>query len=206
MHASRLSQPPRTPGQCRARQSENRPSVHEGEGESLTSSVPLDQVTQRNAHLLCRFDVTNTNEQSNTTHSEARKEGKRTPTFDGDRVVDVTRDAEQLGSRVALSAERGKPFAVGLCAVNVVDQLIRVGARATQATATRNRPHQSPPRRQIVGATATVSTLATVEGQPYSPQLAGNGGFRRGLPGLPSRLSISPVSSPQMYAPAPRCR
>lgn len=42
--------------------------------------------------------------------------------------------------------------------------------------------NHSGPRRRMVGATATVSTLVTVEGQPYRPTLAGNGGFRRGLP------------------------
>merc|ERR1719163_111310 len=69
-----------------------------------------------------------------------------------------------------------------------------------------NPANHSGPRRRIVGATETVSTLATVVGQPYRPALAGKGGFRRGLPGLPSRDSIRPVSSPQMYAPPPRCR
>merc|ERR1719230_48063 len=41
--------------------------------------------------------------------------------------------------------------------------------------------NQEPPRRQISGATATVSTLATVEGQPKTPTAAGKGGLRRGL-------------------------
>merc|ERR1712216_1070933 len=54
------------------------------------------------------------------------------------------------------------------------------------------------PRRQISGATETVSTLATVEGHPKAPMAAGNGGFIRGLPILPSRDSMRPVSSPQM--------
>ncbi len=34
------------------------------------------------------------------------------------------------------------------------------------------------PRRRMVGDTATVSTLVTVVGQPYSPVFAGKGGFR----------------------------
>jgi hypothetical protein len=50
--------------------------------------------------------------------------------------------------------------------------------------------NQVPPRRQIVGATATVSTFVTVVGQPNSPISAGNGGFRRGLPCFPSSDSI----------------
>merc|ERR1712106_730552 len=58
--------------------------------------------------------------------------------------------------------------------------------------------NQAPPRLHIVGATATVSTLVTVVGQPKTPTSAGNGGFRRGLPCLPSRDSIKAVSSPQM--------
>eukprot|EP01139_Manchomonas_bermudensis_P011217 Amastigsp_a342364_35.p3 type:complete len:161 gc:universal Amastigsp_a342364_35:1177-695(-) len=58
--------------------------------------------------------------------------------------------------------------------------------------------NQSPPRRQIVGATATVSTFVTVVGQPQAPMLAGNGGLRRGWPCLPSSDSMRAVSSPQM--------
>ena len=84
----------------------------------------------------------------------------------------------------------------------------------------RSRPkeaNQSPPRRQMVwenttredmkksfeqlfqknaialfltGATATVSTLATVVGHPNTPISAGNGGLSLGLPAFPSRLSI----------------
>ena len=58
--------------------------------------------------------------------------------------------------------------------------------------------NQEAPRRMMVGQTATVSTLVTVVGQLKTPLLAGNGGFNLGFPGFPSRLSISPVSSPQM--------
>ncbi len=36
--------------------------------------------------------------------------------------------------------------------------------------------------------------------------MAGKGGFTRGSPRRPSSELSSPVSSPQMYAPAPRCR
>src|SRR6185312_12580902 len=61
-----------------------------------------------------------------------------------------------------------------------------------------NEANQDAPRLRIVGATAIDSTLLTVLGQPYRPTLAGNGGFRRGWPFLPSRLSSSPVSSPQI--------
>lgn len=63
-----------------------------------------------------------------------------------------------------------------------------------------NEANQLPPRRQMVGATATVSTFATVEGQPNKPTAAGKGGFNRGLPCLPSRDSMREVSSPQIYA------
>merc|ERR1719414_700350 len=65
----------------------------------------------------------------------------------------------------------------------------------------RSRPkpaNQSPPRRQIVGATAIVSTLFTVVGQPKTPTSAGKGGFKRGLPALPSRDSMRDVSSPHI--------
>ena len=42
--------------------------------------------------------------------------------------------------------------------------------------------NQEPPLRQISGATATVSTLATVVGHPKTPTSAGNGGLSLGLP------------------------
>src|SRR5690606_31551397 len=58
--------------------------------------------------------------------------------------------------------------------------------------------NHSPPLRQIVGATATVSTFVTVVGQPYKPMLAGNGGLSLGFPCFPSKLSIKAVSSPQI--------
>merc|ERR1711978_5319 len=45
--------------------------------------------------------------------------------------------------------------------------------------------NHSPPRRQISGATATVSTLVTVVGQPKTPTSAGNGGFSLGFPAFP---------------------
>jgi len=51
---------------------------------------------------------------------------------------------------------------------------------------------------KIVGHTATVSTFVTVVGHPYNPALAGNGGFILGFPCFPSKLSIKPVSSPQI--------
>src|SRR3546814_13817618 len=60
----------------------------------------------------------------------------------------------------------------------------------------RPRPaNQSAPRRRIVGTTATDSTLFTVVGQPYNPTPAGNGGFSRGWPFLPSSDSSSAVRS-----------
>ena len=58
--------------------------------------------------------------------------------------------------------------------------------------------NQLAPLLMIVGHTATVSTLVTVVGQLKTPELAGKGGFNLGLPGLPSRDSINPVSSPQI--------
>ena len=50
----------------------------------------------------------------------------------------------------------------------------------------------------IAGSVASVSTLLISVGPAYRPSTAGNGGFRRGLPRLPSSESSSPVSSPQM--------
>ena len=61
-----------------------------------------------------------------------------------------------------------------------------------------NDANQLPPLLKIVGQTATVSTLVTVDGHPYNPALAGKGGLSLGLPGLPSSDSINPVSSPQI--------
>lgn len=58
--------------------------------------------------------------------------------------------------------------------------------------------NQEAPLLMIVGQTATVSTFVTVVGQLKTPLFAGNGGFNLGLPGFPSRLSIRPVSSPQI--------
>src|SRR5262249_40331204 len=65
--------------------------------------------------------------------------------------------------------------------------------------------NQASPRFTMKGTLWIVSTLLTVVGEPHSPKPAGNGGFGRGWPRFPSRLSMSPVSSPQMYAPAPWC-
>ena len=58
--------------------------------------------------------------------------------------------------------------------------------------------NQLAPRLIIVGHTATVSTFVTVVGQLNTPELAGNGGFKRGFPGFPSSDSIKPVSYPQI--------
>lgn len=63
--------------------------------------------------------------------------------------------------------------------------------------------NQEAPLLIIVGQTATVSTFVTVVGQLNTPLFAGNGGFNLGFPGFPSMLSIKPVYSPQIYAPAP---
>jgi hypothetical protein len=61
-----------------------------------------------------------------------------------------------------------------------------------------NEANHEPPLLKMVGQTATVSTFVTVVGQLKTPLLAGNGGFSLGFPGLPSKLSIRPVYSPQM--------
>lgn len=61
-----------------------------------------------------------------------------------------------------------------------------------------NEANQDPDLLIIVGQTATVSTFVTVVGQLKTPLLAGNGGLSLGFPGFPSKLSISPVYSPQI--------
>ena len=65
--------------------------------------------------------------------------------------------------------------------------------------------YQSAPRSTICRTEVRVSTLLMVVGIPNTPRAAGNGGRMRGLPRRPSIEFISAVSSPQMYAPAPRC-
>jgi hypothetical protein len=60
------------------------------------------------------------------------------------------------------------------------------------------------PSSRIASTLTSVSTLLTAVGLPNSPTSTGNGGLFRGSPRLPSMDSNSAVSSPQMYAPAPR--
>ena len=57
----------------------------------------------------------------------------------------------------------------------------------------------------MCGTWQIVSTLFTIVGAPKAPLIAGNGGLSFGQPFFPSSDAIRPVSSPQMYAPAPRC-
>src|SRR5690349_8461437 len=64
--------------------------------------------------------------------------------------------------------------------------------------------YHAAPFTRIGGTAARVSTLLIVVGWANTPETAGNGGLIRGLPRLPSSEFISAVSSPQMYAPAPR--
>src|SRR4029450_11786636 len=64
--------------------------------------------------------------------------------------------------------------------------------------------NHAAPRVMIGGTQPSVSTLLTIVGCPKAPLIAGNGGLIFGQPFLPSSDESSPVSSPQMYAPAPR--
>ena len=66
-------------------------------------------------------------------------------------------------------------------------------------------PANDGPDPSTTSSTLTsVSTLLTRVGFPKSPTSTGNGGLLRGSPRLPSIDSKIAVSSPQMYAPAPR--
>src|SRR6266566_463838 len=65
--------------------------------------------------------------------------------------------------------------------------------------------NHAAPRSMIGGTQQSVSTLLTIVGCPNAPLMAGNGGLILGQPFLPSSEDSRPVSSPQMYAPAPRC-
>ena len=58
--------------------------------------------------------------------------------------------------------------------------------------------NQSEPLPMMYGTLEMVSTLLTTVGEAYRPATAGNGGFSRGCPRRPSRLSSSAVSSPQL--------
>src|SRR5581483_2124472 len=65
--------------------------------------------------------------------------------------------------------------------------------------------HCGPLSRPMMCGTAhSVSTLLMTVGRAKAPAIAGNGGLLRGQPRLPSSASSNPVSSPQIYAPAPR--
>ena len=58
--------------------------------------------------------------------------------------------------------------------------------------------NHSPPLVTMSGMFMIVSTLLTTVGASKSPLMAGNGGFSRGQPRLPSSEFRRPVSSPQM--------
>src|SRR3984893_4497696 len=58
--------------------------------------------------------------------------------------------------------------------------------------------NHAAPLRMMVGTDAKLWVLLMVVGLPNNPKFAGNGGLKRGLPGLPSRDSSSAVSSPQI--------
>ena len=60
------------------------------------------------------------------------------------------------------------------------------------------RAYSAPPIRSTTGTFISVSTLLISVGPLYRPCTAGNGGFSRGLPRLPSSASSSAVSSPQI--------
>ena len=70
--------------------------------------------------------------------------------------------------------------------------------RVPEEPATPRPANQAPPLVMIWGMLHRVSTLLTTVGQLNTPLTAGKGGLMRGYARLPSRDSISPVSSPQM--------
>src|SRR6188472_3216625 len=64
--------------------------------------------------------------------------------------------------------------------------------------------NHAAPLLMMCGTQQSVSTLLMTVGRANAPAIAGNGGLLRGQPRLPSSASSNPVSSPQIYAPAPR--
>ena len=64
--------------------------------------------------------------------------------------------------------------------------------------------YSEPPSVSTSSTFTSVSTLLIPVGLPKTPRSTGNGGLLRGSPRLPSIELNSEVSSPQMYAPAPR--
>src|SRR3990172_1083120 len=64
--------------------------------------------------------------------------------------------------------------------------------------------YSAAPFRVTYGTLHRVSTLLMTVGLPNNPWVVGKGGLTRGKPRLPSIASNRAVSSPQIYAPAPR--
>ena len=91
-------------------------------------------------------------------------------------VVHMAADVEELGAAVPGATKAGKP--VGSSPRENINN-----DNVTKSHKWSHNVHETIRYLQIVGATATVSTLVTVVGQPKTPTSAGKGGFRRGLPG-----------------------
>ena len=94
----------------------------------------------------------------------------------------------EVGRQLGLNIENGIPksFGPGLDGVPMV-------------------LNHAGPRSMIGGTRHNVSTLLITVGRANAPAIAGNGGLFLGQPRFPSSASSKPVSSPQIYAPAPRC-
>lgn len=102
--------------------------------------------------------------------------------LDHDRVVHVTGYREKLGSMIILKQKTAASKELSTLPDIETTSVSKSKPYPSFLALRPKLANQLPPRRRIVGATATVSTLVTVEGQPNTPTLAGKGGFRRGFP------------------------
>ena len=86
----------------------------------------------------------------------------------------------------------------------LVTQPLRQKSRVPVLCAVPVAANAAPPSITIGSTFTSVSTLLTTVGLPNNPCVTGNGGLLRGSPRFPSIDSKIAVSSPQIYAPAPR--
>lgn len=116
-------------------------------------------------------------------------------------VVNMAGDVEQLCARVPLSAKTQKPRA----STTTDGRCHRYSLHIGNSCGTTKHTFKVEDKRNISEDVSNrIPKHIALHSNIFSPTSAGNGGFKRGFPCFPSRDSIRAVSSPQMYAPAPR--